>query len=158
MRDMKPRTSEKVFGTQYITKELLITGEVLRPLTFSTLELLAMDQKRIEGLTILCGSGKVKEQVRSYQGVLLRDLLDLAEVNLKEHDTPNHTFVVVTGSDGYYSLFSWHELFNSTIGAGVLVVLNKNDEPLLPLLTGAQVGMTQHFIRFPTLSLSMPRP
>ena len=130
MNDMKPRTSDKVFGPQYITRELLITGEVLKPLTLSTAQLRVMGQARLEGLTIRCGGGKDKGQVRSYQGVLLRDLLDLAEVNLKEHETPNHLYVVATGSDGYYVLFSWHELFNSAIGDGVLVILDKNDAPL----------------------------
>lgn len=130
MRDMQPQTREKIFGPEYITRELEIAGRVLHPMKLGCAELRALPQQRIEGLTILCGSGKVKERVESYQGVLLRDLLDLAEVELTEHDTPNHTYVVASGSDGYYVLFSWHELFNSPLGDGVLVIIEKNNAPL----------------------------
>ncbi|MSM39895.1 MAG: molybdopterin-dependent oxidoreductase [Geobacter sp.] len=130
MRDMQPQTRAKLFGPEYITRELEITGRVLNPLKLGCAELRTLQQQRIEGLTILCGSGKVKERVASYQGVLLRDLLDLAEVELTEHDTPNHTYVVASGSDGYFVLFSWHELFNSPLGDGVLVIIEKNDAPL----------------------------
>lgn len=130
MRDMRPQTRAKIYGPEYITRELEISGRVLHPLKLGCAELRALQQQRIEGLTILCGSGKVKERVASYQGVLLRDLLDLAEVDLAEHDTPNHTYLVAYGSDGYYVFFSWHEIFNSSLGDGVLVVIEKNDAPL----------------------------
>lgn len=130
MRDMQPRTTPKLFGPQYVTREVEVSGMVVQPLKLGVAELRGLERRRIEGVAVLCGSGKLKQQVGSFEGVLLRDLLDLAEVALREHDTPNRTYVVASGSDGYQALFSWHELFNSPLGDGVLVLIDKNDAPL----------------------------
>ena len=84
----------------------------------------------MEGYVILCGSGKVKDVPRTVAGVLLRDLLDEAQIRLDEHEDPNRTYIVATGNDGYKALFSWHELFNSPVGEGVLIALTKDGKPL----------------------------
>ena len=130
MKDIRPTTRVKVHGPEYVTTSVEIAGYVRNPRSYSTSELSVMEQTRIEGFVILCGSGKVKDQARSLRGVLLRELLDVADIVLDDHEAPNRTFIVATGADGYVSLFSWHEIFNSTLGDGILVALEKDGEPL----------------------------
>ena len=127
---MPPGIREKVYGPEYVSDGVSIHGEVAAPQIFSFTELLARPQVTVEGYVILCGSGKVKDVPRTVAGVLLRDLLDEAQIRLDEHEDPNRTYIVATGNDGYKALFSWHELFNSPVGEGVLIALTKDGKPL----------------------------
>jgi len=119
-----------VYGQEYVSNSIAVHGEVATPRTFSYVELLTRPQVTVEGYVKLCGSGKVKDVPRTISGVLLRDLLDEARIWLDEHEGPNLTYVVATGKDGYKALFSWHELFNSPAGEGVIVALTKDGAPL----------------------------
>ena len=40
------------------------------------------------------------------------------------------TYVVATASDGYVAIFSWGELLNTPVGAGVLVAFDRDGVPL----------------------------
>lgn len=130
MRNMPPGVRTKVYGEEYVSRSVTIRGLVAQTKTFTAAELRERPQTVAENFVVLCGSGKVKDQGRRLTGVLLRDLLDEAGVLLEEHESPNYTYVVATGRDEYHALFSWHELFNTAVGDGVLVVLEKDGEPL----------------------------
>lgn len=130
MRDMPPGVRDKVYGPEYVSDGVAVHGEVSAPRTFGYAELRARPQVTVDGYVILCGSGKVKDVPRTISGVLLRDLLDEARIRLDDHEDPNLTYVVARGNDGYRALFSWHELFNSPAGEGVLVALTKDGAPL----------------------------
>lgn len=127
---MKPGTRTKVHGPQYVTETFEVCGRVSRPRSFSTSDLRELPRTELPDHLMVCGSGKTKGVVHSLAGVLLRDLLDSAEVVLEEHESPNRTYLVVTGSDGYFSLFSWHEVFNTSVGDRLLVVYEKDGAPL----------------------------
>ncbi len=130
MRDMPPGVRTKVYGREYMSSSVEILGLVSNPRRFSYEELLARPRAHADGFVIVCGSGTVKDTPREISGVLLRDLLDEAGARLDEHEDPNVTYIVATGNDGYRALFSWHELFNTPTGAGVIVVLEKDGMPL----------------------------
>ena len=38
--------------------------------------------------------------------------------------------MVATATDGYVAVFSWAELFNTSIGAGVLIAFERDGQPL----------------------------
>lgn len=130
MRDMLPGTRTKVHGAQYVSSEVEICGRVARPRTFTAEELRSLPRIEIPDYVMVCGSGKTKGGKHSIAGALLRDVLDQADVLLEEHESPNRTYLVATGTDGYFSLFSWHEAFNTEIGDGLLVVYEKDGLPL----------------------------
>ncbi|MFQ3547551.1 MAG: hypothetical protein SNJ56_04375, partial [Termitinemataceae bacterium] len=126
MIDMPPGVRNKVYGPEYVSTAVLVEGFVNDPRQFTAAELRTWPQVTIEGIDILCGSGKLKESGVFYQGVLLRDILDQSQVRLEEHEVPNHTYIVASGTDGYRVLYSWHEIYNSPQGEGIVVVLTKN--------------------------------
>lgn len=132
MRDIPPGTRTKVHGPEYVSESVMISGLVASPCSFSYEELLERPRTKFGDFIILCGSGKVKDIPRELSGVLLRDLIDETHVIIDNHEDPNLTYIVAAGKDGYRALFSWHELFNSPIGSGVLVVLEKDNLPLGP--------------------------
>jgi DMSO/TMAO reductase YedYZ molybdopterin-dependent catalytic subunit len=130
MITMPPGVRQKVYGPEYVSTAVQIVGYVDNPCTFTAEALRQRPQVIIKDVDILCGSGKLKEEGLTYTGVLLRDLLEEAQMQLEEHEVPNRTYIVATGTDGYRALYSWHEIFNSPQGDGLIVVLTKNGQVL----------------------------
>ena len=107
-----------------------INGRVRKPLVLSMEELCAMETEVLEDLFIVCGSGDPKGCIGSCRGVLLEDLIRRAEVIKEEHDDTKKMFLVASADDGYKVVFSWQEIFNSPVGGGVLILLEKDGKPL----------------------------
>jgi hypothetical protein len=120
----------KVYGVEHISRAVAVDGYVVAARVFGAGELRARPQTTIEEVPVICGSGKVKESGRRLTGVLLRDLLEEAGILIVEHDGPNMTYIVASGTDGYQALFSWHEIFNTPVGEGLLVSMEKDGKPL----------------------------
>jgi hypothetical protein len=130
MRDIPPGVRNKVYGKEYVSTQFVIQGNVHTNRTFTAEELRQRPRKTIEGVPIVCGSGKLKQESHTYAGVLLKDLLDEAGVIIKEHEDPNRTYILAKSKDGYSALFSWHEIFNNSAGDGLLVALEKDGQSL----------------------------
>jgi hypothetical protein len=107
-----------------------VTGRVQKPLVLSMEELTAMETEVLEDLFIVCGSGDPKGCIGSCRGVLLEDVVRMAEVLREEHDDTKKMFLVASAEDGYKVVFSWQEIFNTPVGGGVLILLEKDGKPL----------------------------
>ena len=107
-----------------------IIGRVAQPLSISSTALRAMDTVDTGTLPMICGSGEPKGKIGNCRGVLLAELINLAEVVVREHNDTKKMVVVVASDDGYKTVFSWQEIFNSTNGEGILVILEKDGQPL----------------------------
>jgi DMSO/TMAO reductase YedYZ molybdopterin-dependent catalytic subunit len=113
-----------------VTTKVEIVGAVAHPMTLSLDDLKqlparTMDERRVVGE----GSAR-EEQVRRHEGVLLRDLLDKAQIVESARHDKRRSVVVATASDGYRAVFSWAELYLTSIGDGVLVVTARDGKPL----------------------------
>jgi len=121
---------KKIYDPQYMTYELFVSGLVKNPLHLRVKDLQRMELSEVRDLTMLCGSGKEKGIVESYRGVLLRHVLDSADIILKEHYSTNQIYVVLKSSEGYQAIFSWHEIYNTAVGDQAIVTFEKNGKPL----------------------------
>lgn len=130
MKDLMPNTKEKVYGPEYVTREVEVAGLVSQPLVLTTENLREMESAEIRDLTMICGTGRKKEVIESCRGVLLSAILDRAGIILREHHSPNWIYVTLSSSDGHWALFSWHEIFNSPVGEQAVVLFEKNNRPL----------------------------
>lgn len=101
-----------------VTTRLEVTGEVRRSLSLSVDDLHALAQRR----------GQVT--VRGYGGIRLTDLLEEADIRRDARHALRRTYVVALASDGYQAVFSWGELFNTSIGRDVLVAFERGGLPL----------------------------
>lgn len=124
------RKSEKVFGPEYVTRELEVTGLVSHPMYLSLADLQGMERTEVQDVTMICGSGRNLGVIDSYRGVRLTSVLDRADILMREHDTPNWIYITVTSSDGHWALFSYQELYNTVIGEQAIVIIEKNGQPL----------------------------
>ena len=119
-----------IYDARYMTREISVSGLVNNPLTLHIDDLRKMDAIEVKNLTIICRSGSQKEKVSSYRGVLLRNILDMADVIIKEHHAPNWIYLALFSSEGYWAIFSWHEIYNSSVGEQAIVLIEKNGLPL----------------------------
>ncbi len=74
--------------------------------------------------------GREVSQTLTLRGVPLRALLDRAGLASDRHSV-RRAYVLLTAQDGYQTVFSWGELYNSRPGDDVLVLLRHGDDDLL---------------------------
>jgi hypothetical protein len=119
-----------------------IQGRVKAPYEFTLDELNTMDSMQTENIRMICGSGEPIGDIGYFRGVLLSDVINKAEVRVVDHNDTKKMFVVAGSDDGYKSVFSWQEIFNSPNGESIWVVLENKGNPLhggngeVDLLTG----------------------
>ncbi len=118
---LDPRTTHRVLG---------IAGHLPRPCSFSIRTLQALPRHELGPTDILCFTGRPVAQVQSYAGARLTDLLDAGGFSEQPRSELKRCIVVAHGEDGYQAIFSWSELYNSAIGEKVLVLYERNGEPL----------------------------
>jgi DMSO/TMAO reductase YedYZ molybdopterin-dependent catalytic subunit len=109
---------------------LMVTGRVKTSLALGMDELRRMDIVETDDLMIICGEGEPKGQLGRCKGVLLTDIVNLTEVIAPEHNDTKKTYLVASSEDGYKTLFSWQELYNTATGEGVLIIFEKDGLPL----------------------------
>lgn len=115
---------------QYISERLEIAGHVKQPQVLDVDALAVLPQAELAGVPMRCSPEREKGTPSGYGGVPLRTLLEHAGIDTDEHHSRNRSWIAAGASDGYAVVFSWHELFNSPIGDGVLVVLRRDGVPL----------------------------
>ena len=112
------------------TEPLKILGLVPRPRVFTVGDLVSLGRHQLGPTQVLCFSGRAIVQVDSYAGARLVDVLDQCGLSERPRPELKRCVVRARGQDGYEAIFSWNELYNSTIGEKVLVLYEKNSAPL----------------------------
>ncbi|BBU32818.1 hypothetical protein BTHE68_65520 (plasmid) [Burkholderia sp. THE68] len=108
-----------------------IGGAVQRPLTLDLAALREFACAHIAPFDLVCFStGRYIRPMGSYRGVQLRVLLDAAGVRRPDSSDFKRTVFLAHAHDGYAVTFSWHELFNTPIGAQVIVAYECADREL----------------------------
>ena len=109
---------------------LRVVGRVRQPLVLSMEELRGMDSEEVLDLPIICGTGTPKGRISRCRGVLLENVIGKAEVIKNEDNDTKKMFIVAWARDGYKVVFSWQEIFNTSVGGGVMIVIEKDGESL----------------------------
>ncbi len=114
-----------------VTTNLTVSGNVAQPLTLTIDDLRAYPSHQIDYRPRAGVPARdPTESIRHYKGCLLRDVLTAARpIENKARDL-RKSYVVATASDGYEVVFSWAELFISSIGDNVFVVYERDGVPL----------------------------
>lgn len=105
-----------------------VEGLVEQPYSFSIEELLKLDTVEAGDLLHACGSGEPKGRIEKCRGILLTDLMGLVNITITDHNDTKKMYVIASSSDGYSTVFSWQELFNTSVGEGVMLVLERDGE------------------------------
>ena len=60
--------------------------------------------------------GEIKDTLNHLQGVPLKTILEKAEIAVEKPKQLNEFYFIFIASDNYKVVFSWNEIFNTTIG------------------------------------------
>ena len=82
-----------------------VIGRVRKPLVVGMESLRAMDTEEVADLMIICGEGDPKGNIRNCKGVLLENIINMADVIKEGHNDTKKMFVVATANDGYKVVF-----------------------------------------------------
>jgi len=109
---------------------LRISGRVKNPVVIHAKELLGMASEEVNDLPIYCSSGAPKGRIAGCRGVLIENVIRMAEVIRTEDNDTKRMFILATAHDGYKVVFSWQEIFNTPIGGGVMILTERDGQSL----------------------------
>jgi len=113
-----------------VTDNLVVNGTVEHALTLSVDDLRTFPSRQVTEIVLTRQSGADAGKLENVKGVLLRNILDKAGLVTHDHNDVKKTIIIASASDGYKAVFSWSELYNSSLGDGVLVYFEKDGKPL----------------------------
>jgi DMSO/TMAO reductase YedYZ molybdopterin-dependent catalytic subunit len=113
-----------------VTDNLVVNGAVEHALTLSVDDLRTFPSQQVTEIALTRQSGADAGKLENVKGVLLRNILDKAGLVTHDHNDVKKTVIIASASDGYKVVFSWSELYNSSLGDGVLVYFEKDGKPL----------------------------
>ncbi|MBN4667094.1 molybdopterin-dependent oxidoreductase [Pandoraea nosoerga] len=113
-----------------VSREVIVSGCVKRRHSFDLCALMRLPTQLTGPLEVVCLSGRKVRGAGDYKGVRLTALLDLAQWRLPQARDFTRAYVLAHGADGYAVMFSWHELYNTPVGVGALVVYERDGQPL----------------------------
>ncbi len=109
-----------------ISTEIEVSGLVENSIKLDVKELEKMSYFKSGSTPVICMSGETKDNVESYEGVLLRDIIDKAILKVNSRKEYNNIYFKVIATDGYEAIFSYNEVFNTKLGDNIIVFYKKN--------------------------------
>lgn len=124
-----PSSAHDTAAPASVSASVSISGAVEHALVLRLDDLRQTPAARIVTLHLPAGhnAGDKASEVR---GVRLRDLIDQASIVKRDHNTVKKLAIIAGAADGYKVVFSWSELFNSDAGDSVLVLFERDGQPL----------------------------
>lgn len=132
---------------------LKLTGFVPQQLGLSLEDVQRLPSRVLGPTEIVCMTGRHIERVDGYRGTPLVGILALTGLSDVPRAALKECVIVARGGDGYRALFTWAELHNTPTGEGVLVVYEKNCQPLddragpLGLISAADLRLGPRHLR-----------
>lgn len=109
---------------------LQVGGLVQHKLALTEQDLRALPQRDYTEKRSVIVEGREVTQTVLMRGIPLRALLDQAGLTPDRHAV-RRSYVLLSAQDGYQTVFSWGELYNTRMGDDVLVLLKHGDDDLL---------------------------
>ena len=94
------------------------------------------------------GKGELKQHINSFNGILLKDIVTKADVQM-DHKEQGKYFIVITATDGYQVIFSYDELMYGPASTGAYLATEMNGKtiengPFVVFTTSDKVSAPRH--------------
>src|SRR5882672_1763911 len=127
------------------TTSFTVSGEVVSPLTVSISDLKKWKEVAIGDLVITNHLGEKKSEAKGLKGILLKDILQTVEIKSESPKVLSEYYFVFAASDGYKVVYSWNELFNTSVGDSVYLITEKNGKSITEMDDSILVVSTKDF-------------
>lgn len=121
--------ANSAFAADLVSEQVVVSGPLKTLLTLRVDDLRAFPAADIQSVSVTRRVDK-DEVASTVRGVKLTAALDRAGFVGSDQNEWKHTVVLATATDGYQVVFSWPELFNTDVGAGALLVFERDGQPL----------------------------
>ena len=111
------------------TDKFTIEGKVKNSISFSLEEASKYTSASVDSIVIYNHLMQKRSTIKGIKGILLRDIIDKAVIDMPSPKLLSEIYITCIGSDGYKVVFSWNELFNTDIGKHVLVITAADGKP-----------------------------
>lgn len=108
-----------------------VVGRVRNPLVITTESIRQLKVQEKDNTSIVCDSGQTKKVLKTFKGVLLRDVLDAAGVAMETPRQRGEYYVLVRSTDNYNVLFAYNELYYAATGDNTWLVFEENGNSVL---------------------------
>lgn len=111
------------------TEKFTIEGKIKKVMTVSLADLSSYKSYTIDSIVITNHLGERKSTLKKVKAVLLKDILDKAEIDSETPKVLSEYYLVCVASDNYKVVFSWNELFNSPNGQSIYIITEQDGKP-----------------------------
>ena len=125
-----PNKKLKIDAPKFRSHKLSVSGLVNNPLLLCVEDLRQMEVVALRNLNVFYRTGMENGTVEKYQGVLLRTILDRADILLKEHRSPNWIYITLSSNEGDGAIFFMNEIYNTPVGELAYVIFEKEENRL----------------------------
>jgi hypothetical protein len=108
------------------TYQFSITGKVKKESVITIDSLKQYSIKNLGDIKVTDHLGNFKHQDDRLKGVLLKDILSHTTYAVASPKLLSIVYFVCSGADGYKVVYSWNELYNTSVGDNVFVIMEKN--------------------------------
>lgn len=121
---------------QSAKSDITVTGKVKNEKTFTKSDVAKSKRFDLNDLYTGCSPEK-GEKIDVSKAVLLRDLLESVEYKYERSKELNQFYFILEATDGYRTVFSFNEIYNTEVGSNLYIIANKDgktDYPEYPML------------------------
>ena len=108
------------------TVKFTVLGKVAKESVITLDSLKQYPVKDLGNIKVTDHLGNFKHQDEKLKGVLLKDILSHTKFLVASPKLLSTVYFVCIGSDGYKVVYSWNELFNTSVGDNVFIIMEKN--------------------------------
>jgi hypothetical protein len=104
------------------TDSLHVIGQVKMPIHYSISDLDQFPKSNLPDQLIYNQKGDIKDTLTQLFGVPLKSILEKAEFLVEKPKELNEFYFIFQALDGYKVVFSWNEIFNTTVGEQCYII------------------------------------
>lgn len=111
-----------------VTEQFSVEGKVKKPFSFSLKDTKGYAIVSVDSISITNHLRERRGVIKNVKGILLKDVLEKAEFDAPNPKVLSEYYIECIATDDYKVVFSWNELFNSSIGQSVLIITEKDGQ------------------------------